>query len=248
MDHSRWETWLSVCWTTRREGPVECAERALEMTNALDKVDDCFKTWSIVPRRKAIPFVPGLATLEELMLAGRHWNDEIPPRVIERLGYSTGFLAGGTDFSRIIQFSISCGQYAGVSLNGVNMEIRNECPAASRVVKVNKLCEILAVLARSWEPNWGSVRLSDLHDHRWPRPDYNGFNPSAGWLTYLSSQRGALPTLPARFRVVPVESRGNIVIAMEEHFDPENEAHVEAVNELNCLLGEAGLLSPLQNV
>jgi len=246
VDNTRWETWVSVCWPDRREEVGQCADRALRMMGALGKVDDCFKAWSTFSRRKLIPFEPSVPALEKLMLEGRNWNDEIPPRVIEDLGYSTGFHAGGTDLSRAIQFSLSCGEYAGVSLNGVNVEIRNGCAAASRIINASKLSEILAMLAESWEPDWGSVRQRDLRDHGWIRPDYDGFSPTAGWLTYLSAQRGEIPPLPAKFQATPVKSLGSIIVATEEDFDPESEGHVQAIDELNRLLANAGLLSPAQ--
>lgn len=247
MDITRWETWVSVCWPAPREEAAQCAERGLRMMDALGKVDDCFKTWSIFSRRKLIPFEPGVPALEELMLGGRNWNDEIPPRVIEDLGYSTGFHAGGTDLSRSIQFSVHCGEYAGVGLNLVNIEVRRGCPAAGRIVNAAKLGEVLSVLVQSWEPDWGSVR--QMHPMHYGRlyPEYDGFDPTAGWLTYLSAQRGAIPPLPATFQVTPVESLGNIVVATQEYFDPENEGHIEAIDELNRLLANAELLSPPQH-
>jgi hypothetical protein len=98
-------------------------------------------------------------------------------------------------------------------------------------------------MALAWEPEWG-IATSHLHrDTVWERCAPGTFT---GWVMYFSRQRGEVPPLPAPVRVEPVEDKGTLVVLTPERFTAANPEHVALAAQVHELLGQAGLLRPLQ--
>nr|WP_286202698.1 immunity 52 family protein [Comamonas sp. JC664] len=102
----------------------------------------------------------------------------------------------------------------------------------------------LRVTAAAWDPDWG-VAMS--HGHRdMVEAQRVPKSPYVGWVTYLALHRGPVPALPAPVRIEPVADKGTLIILTPERFTVGNPEHVALAERVRELLGQAGLLEPLQ--
>jgi Immunity protein 52 len=245
MDVSRWFCSINLIWPPNRpQSPRECAEIANQCLRDLAAVDSAFENWVLsIGIRGWRPIDTSVDGLEQLFLRGRNWTDD-GERVMEDLGSRTIICLKAPKRNQWMSMHTHCGCYAGFGINQCELEIAHANPHAGRLLRPSVLTQIMAAIVRNWRPDWGIVSQNDRSDYRSPRPDYLPGSPTAGWLTYLSAERGPLPPLPGKFRVVPVEPHGNIIVAMDDLFDPENQDHMQAIDELNHLLKEGSLLRP----
>jgi hypothetical protein len=114
---------------------------------------------------------------------------------------------------------------------------------SKRVLTASVLSEVMRAMALSWEPEWGIATSEQHRDTTWEQREVGTFT---GWVMYFSRQRGEVPPLPAPVRVEPVEDKGTLVVLTPERFTAGNPEHVALAAQVHELLGQAGLLRPLQ--
>jgi hypothetical protein len=204
----------------------------------LSNVDPAFSQWfgKGKSRKQALsrPIEPTRAALEQLIR--KEWDDQF-----EELGSSVWAWNGVCDDYDDTSLSITCGCYSEGISNSCVFNLPTRGPNAERVLSAPVLTGLLRSTAMAWEPDWG-VAMSIPHREL---IDKDGRMPVwVGWVTYLSSQRGLVPPLPAPVRVEPVEDKGTLIVLTPERFTAANLEHVALAGRVRELLDRAGLLGP----
>ncbi|RKH13363.1 hypothetical protein D7X74_21990 [Corallococcus sp. CA047B] len=236
----REETYFAgAYWGARKESSEQCARRAGSLFAVLPSIDPSFTQWFQQgrSRKDALkrPIAPTHAGLEKLILKGKD-------RVVEDLGFRFGAWNGAPDDSDGSSFNVTCGSYSERVSNTCVFNLPHRGPTADRVLTAHVLAGLVRVLATSWEPDFATV-MSSPHLQSAETGD-----PSSswiGWITYLSSQRGTVPPLPAPVRIEPVDDRGTLIILTPERFTVGNPEHLALAERVRGLLDNAGLLKPL---
>lgn len=233
---------VAVLWGARKETRDEAMQRAQRCLKMLGKVDHAMTGWSIKGPGKE-PYPLTTAALTRITRPGMELDATTPRRGVTcRLGFRLEIHAG-TGREDWIDHSTCCGVYSDVVFNNALLFVPGpETVSGQRLFRPGILERTLATLAVCYEPSWGTVE---------PPHDFGvGFSgtriefPSVAWMTYLSSARGPLPTLPDKYRVIPVPNRGSIVITVEEPFTSQNPRHLALAQELYELLSASGLMGP----
>ncbi|NOK08286.1 hypothetical protein HNS30_04445 [Corallococcus exercitus] len=135
-----------------------------------------------------------------------------------------------------------CGSYEQhSSANVCVLSLPSKGEGAERILTAPVLAQVVRGMALAWEPDW-AVAMS--HAHRDLEDERGKADPWLGWVTYLSSQRGTVPPLPAPVRMEPVEDRGTLIILTPERFTVANPEHVALARRVRELLARAGLMGP----
>ena len=135
--------------------------------------------------------------------------------------------------------SFTCGSNEPFYSNGCLLHLPREEPAASRVLTVSVLKEVVRAMVLAWEPD-GCVVISE--GERGAKKALEEGVPCLGWLTYVADRRGKVPPLPKPVRVEPLEDKGLLIILTPERFSLENPAHVSLARRVRERLEKAGLL------
>ncbi|WP_375754797.1 immunity 52 family protein [Corallococcus exercitus] len=229
-------------WGPRREPPEACARRAAAFLNMLAACDPLLANWNKIPKprgkgRKTPLMPPDLPTLTEAFRRGVNREPGGPP--IEHLGLTVSAYNDGArqDF---VSVSMHCGSYEqNSSANVCVLSLPSKGESAERILTASVLTQVVRSMALAWEPDW-AVAMSETYrsmDGRQGKAD-----PWLGWVTYLPSQRGTVPPLPAPVRIEPVEDRGTLIILTPERFTVANPEHVALARRVRELLARAGLM------
>ncbi len=235
--------YAGVYWGPRKETAEECARRLARFLQGLAACDTSFERWfqpGRAPRNQpGCPLPPGnLVELEGFLLRGRHYTDT-DRQVIEELGFR------GTAWNErrnAAHLNLLCGCHASSPCNSWVVALPTEGQVAERLSRAPVLAQVLTTLMTAWEADWGVVTSDDLRECLSPRGQAGTF---AGWLTYVSRQRGTVPPLPAPARIEPVGSLGTLVILTPERPTASNPEHVRLLTCVHRLMDEAGLLHPI---
>ncbi|WP_404372906.1 immunity 52 family protein [Corallococcus coralloides] len=233
--------YVGAYWGPRRESPEECAQRAATFLNLLAACDPLLANWNKIPKprgkgRKTPLMPPDLPTLTEAFRRGVNREPGGPP--FEHLGLTVSAYNDGTrqDFMAV---DMTCGGYAQGNSNVCVLSLPSKGESAERLLTASMLTAVMRSMALAWEPDW-AVAMSDAYremDGRQGKDD-----PWLGWVTYLPSQRGKVPPLPAPVRIEPVEDRGSLIILTPERFTVANPEHVALARRVRELLARAGLM------
>ena len=181
-------------------------------------------------------------SLLKLLIKGRNRTD-FGHQVIPELGYSLYAWNGGQDDEDAVGINFTCGCYFPQIANHCLIQLPAGEDSRARVMQIPALITILTCLVTTWEADWGVVN-SSVYNQIAHRKGHG--TPRVGWITYLSAARGAIPSLPAPARVVPIGIQGSIIILTEERFTVSNPAHVELAGQVATSLDQAGLLEPMK--
>ena len=102
--------------------------------------------------------------------------------------------------------------------------------------------DALRSIAALFRPSFGFVGRGQA-----PAPPEALFDegaPAVGWMTYLSSEYGEIPSLPRPAAARPVAHLGTLVVAHPGPFDDRDPEHLAAIAAVRSALGAAGVLVP----
>jgi hypothetical protein len=231
--------YVRVTWGPREESLGQCADRVQQCVNGLSPYHDVFAHW--IAKSRPLP-------IDRNAILERFQEEESREGFSARLGYSLR-LWNGRNRDSSIAIQAHCSSYDPAFVNHSSLTLPGKGEVAARLIRCDILTQLLTVLVRAWEPDFGEVMRAEFFHEQMKRqvttrPDV----PLVGWMTYLSNARGGLPTLPSDHEVVQLEGLGSIVLTTEETFLHEHPDHRRAVETLTGILGSAGLLGPIANV
>jgi hypothetical protein len=207
----------------------------------LAKCDDALSHWFRGPKRH---FDPTVTACRSLLHEKRNYSD-VPRKPIEDLGYKM-FLWNGLDGDSDANVFFNCGAYPAVPA----MPNPNSCevwfpfggPFGERLLRDQKLSELMGEIVHSWDPDWARVSTRDMDravhgaEHR---------TVSVGRLTYFSDRYGAIPALPNVYQVTRLGDRGSLIsIPNIDQVTVANPEHITLIRRLSEILKSFGLLSP----
>lgn len=230
-------------WGPRKESPEECAQRTAAFLLLMASSDPFLAQWYLPTRaRKGShkpPLVPpDVSTLTEAFRRGVNREGRGP--AIEQLGFSIGLSNGGS--SRAHAFlTLFCGASSEAVSNFCLLSLKPG-PDADRVLAAPVLAGVVRGMVQAWEPDWAVATSSK---HRDLLSEKGGAGTFAGWVTYLSRQRGVVPPLPAPVRIERIEDKGTLVTLTPDRLTADNPEHLELGRRVGELLERAGLMQPL---
>jgi Immunity protein 52 len=222
-------------WGGRRESAEACARRVEVLFRQLGRCDPAYARWFeyAYSRRHALqlPFEP---TSETFL------------RFFERRKYRLGrevftFEAwtGQEQRGRGGMLSFTCGSNEPFYPNGCLLHLPREEPAASRVLTVAGLTEVVRAMVLAWDPD-GCVVIPE--GDQGARKVMEAGGQCLGWLTYISDRRGRVPSLPRPARVARLEDQGTLIILTPKRFSLEDPAQAALAGRVRERLEKAGLL------
>jgi hypothetical protein len=228
---------IGAYWPGRIEPFESFARRAELLFQQLAPCDLTLERWFMQAnsRKMALKsqFQPDKKTLLELFAKKKYqlypwwisfaaWNGE------DEAGSVISFSCG-SDSAHVVDYCLLMPPVQGV--------------VAERVLSVPVLAQALRAMVLAWEPDWGVVTSNRHRDMVSESGEVGTF---VGWIMYFSNSRGAVPPLPAPVRVEPVEDKGTLVILTPERLTASNPEHVALALQVQEILGQAGLLKPVQ--
>ncbi len=237
--------YASAFWGVRKEPVEQCTQQTVGFLSCLVQCDPCLAHWFKTgrSRKEALKYEVKLdtATIHALLLAGRSRKD-IGRSIIEELGFLIGLWNGSHSDAESASLTIQCGSYAtrpGINFCELDLPYGEE--VRSHLLQVPVLTAVMECMVSAWKPDWAAVMSRD-YEKMLPFPAAHA--PRMGWLVYLSSRRGTVPSLPTSVQVVPLRE-GSLIILTEERFTASNPVHVQRARQVEAILNQAGLLGPL---
>ncbi len=228
------DLYLGAYWPARKEPLEACADRLLRFLSGLAALDPAFASWYELgsSRRQALqrPIdFQNKDVLVKLLLRGRDRTD-IGKHVMEDLGFSV-HAWNGCDPPRAAFVRIECGLYTTVGLSNVTLleppeQLDGLCESA-------RMAQVLALTARSWEPDWSSVISRQLRDAR----KVPVGNPVIDRLTYVSAKLAPNPNVPPACALDRIDAIGWLIVIQREPIDTENPELLERVMAVEAGLG-----------
>jgi hypothetical protein len=236
-------------WDARKESAAECAKRMLGCLQRLATIDEVFAVgWLKCGDSLQEALQNRVRVSQEFLEAvfeQRRSRREAERGPIDDLGIGSGRFWNGLE-PDAAHISVRCGAYVDpAKMPGIN-EVRIGLPqagaAGDRLLRPEKLREIVTVVAEEWDPDWARVSTFHMDEILYPARRYRG--QEAGWLTYISSRYGGLPPLPKSCQVIPVSGRGDIIVITPiQKISAAHSSDVILLRELSSVLEKAGFLS-----
>lgn len=236
---------IGAYWGPREETVEACAERLCLFLECLGRCDPLFEDWFEKGRSRKDDLKRRVQTndrkaMEALLLKGRIYSDD--GRLMEDLGFQVGLWTGDQQ-GEVATLSVSCGSYA--LRPGINSCVIKPPPigaGASRILQVQLLTELVRCVVSAWEPNWGVVTSSDSRDLVY-RPHKR--SPVVGWLTYLSTTRGKVPSMELPVQIKSIGDLGVLIVITDDRFTIANPDQIALANQVARLLEQHHLMEPL---
>lgn len=217
--------YVGAYWGPRKESPEECARRTAAFLRLMTSSDPFLAQWYIPsksrkssPRSPLVP--PDLSTLAEAFRRGVNREGRGP--AIEELGFNIGLSNGGSSQAHAF-LTIFCGASSEAVSNFCLLSPLKPGPDSDRVLSVPVLAGVVRSMVQAWEPDWAVATSSKHRDLLSEKGKAGMF---AGWVTYLSRQRGVVPPLPAPVRIERVEDKGTLVILTPDRLTADNPEHL----------------------
>ncbi|HYO66463.1 MAG TPA: Imm52 family immunity protein [Archangium sp.] len=227
-------------WAGRSESAEACAQRVEVLFRQLGGGDPAYGRWfEYAYSRKhslQLPFEPTAETFLRFFGKRKHRLDKEV--------FTFEAWTGQEQRGRGGMLNFICGSNSPSYPNGCRLHLPREEPAASRVLTVSALKEVVRALVRAWDADGCAVIAEEDRSAR--RAMEDGL-PCLGWLTYVASRCGRVPPLPEQVLVEPLEDQGTLILLTPEHFSLENPEHVALAGSVREELEKAGLLPPLGN-
>ncbi len=225
-------------WAGRRESAEACARRVEMLFRQLGRCDPAYARWfEYAYSRKhslQLPFEPNFETFLRFFERRKYR--------LAREVFTFEAWTGQEQQGRGGMLSFVCGSNEPFYPNGCQLHLPREEPAASRVLTVSVLKEVVRAMVLAWEPDGCAVIPEG---DRGAKKTMEDGGTCLGWLTYVSGRRGRVPSLPRPARAEPLADQGTLIILTPERFSLENPAHVSLAGRVRERLEKAGLLSPL---
>jgi hypothetical protein len=226
-------------WLARHETAGACARRAQDFFRGLSVIEPTWRRWhetaDSFEEARNLQVNPDAATFKTLFARKKN-----------QLGDSFRFwLWAGDHPNETTSVDALCGSAADWQPSTCVLDPPAQGAVARRVLTAPVMTGVIRAMAMAWEPEWAVATSVQHRAAVSQRPKPGTF---VGWVMYFSHQRGAVPPLPAPVRLEPVEDRGMLVTLTPDLFSFANPDHVALAARVQELLGEAGLLRPLQPV
>lgn len=238
--------YIGVYWGNREEDVRTCAVRASAMFHHLAGCDPIFQRWFTLGRSQKEALKHEVqtdpVTLQGLLVKGRNRTD-FGHQVIPELGYSFYAWNGCKDDVDAVNINFTCGCYAQRIVNHCLIRLPSGENSKARIIQIPVLVDVLKGMVTNWEADWGVV-TSSQHTQKASRKDHTA--PFVGWVTYLSQERGVIPSLPEPTYLREIEDHGTVIILTEERFTINNPVHLEIAQDVTAILDQRGLLEPVK--
>lgn len=206
---------LGAYWPPRRESIEECCDRLAPFMLELAACDPVFASWFeggySLEESLANPAATGdRQYLMDSLNRGRNRRD-IGDTVIEELGFRVGWWNGASN-DRAVSLGIHCGSYCvgpnpdTYFWNSVLLRLPRDLGALGQP---ENMAQVLAVVAKVWEPAWAGVYSQDAMDKR----KFDIREPFVDWMTYVPADIGEVP---APSLVYSAPGRGSLVVVQPE--------------------------------
>lgn len=225
---------LCAYWQPRKESVHACADRLGRFLIALSACDPVFTFWYErgSSRRKGKQFEVDFkseAHLLDLLERGRNRRD-VGKEVMEDLGFRIGLWNGGKTV-KMAGLSVNCGLYATVAGLGGNCLILDLPEDLGDLQRSERMADVLATVATSWEPDWAGVFSVDAMNTR----GYNPVVPFVDWMVYVSLKLAPLPLAVASAKAI--DGMGTLVVVDRGPEVGETAGHLERVRAVEAGLG-----------
>jgi hypothetical protein len=94
------------------------------------------------------------------------------------------------------------------------------------------MINVLAAIAKSWEPSWAGVYSLDSMNAR----DFNAAIPFVDWMVYVSDKTCRVHAVPEPSLVQRVDGFGSIVVVQDDPVQPGNPIHLDRVRVVEMAL------------
>lgn len=242
---------LRARWGPRKDTVEDCAHRMNSFLLRLAECDEVFtKGWLKCTRSMDADLKRVAVSVDELRKLfekGRIRRDK-DKSAFEDMGFHSGRLWNGSEVEPT-HVSVECGSYyvsprIVTALNNVWLELPSESSSVARLLRPEKLSELVSVVVDQWNPDWVWVSTNKADAEIYQENPYVG--QMVGWLTYASDRYGKLPQLPSNCHVTRIEGHGNLItIDLEGRLTASNSLHVASLEVLSHTLREAGFLNPI---
>ncbi len=229
-------------WGPRPETPAACAPKALQMFEALSKLDPVFANWSINSlNEKPVPISSlGVEQILQIIASGQHYTD-VGHQPMRDLGYSI-YAHNNLLKPRTLSMSTKLGGYTTSNQFANKISIHTRWPCEEPFIDIRILKPVLLALVQIWNANWGDVSPMEFYEQL-PR-DKNRHSPRfrGGWMTYLSAPFAAKIEPPHSAICERTPGGGLLMTATKERFDVANPAHVAVARDINAALAPLNAL------
>jgi hypothetical protein len=216
---------LGAYWSARKESIDECADRLLSFFGDLAKCDDSLIKWYELAgsRQQALERRSHVESREYLIRQLRRGSHSF-----DSLGFTIGLWNGG-DESQSVALSVTCGSYHETLGNCVTLNFPEDLGS---LVDFRRMRGVLAVVARTWEPDWAGVASEQAKSGR----GFDPCRPFVDWMIYISN--ALLPKVPTFEPPTSTEHlpTGTIIVVQDEPPDPCNPLHLESIRRVRDAL------------
>jgi hypothetical protein len=229
---------VGTYWAGRGKSAEACARRVEALFQQLDRIDPAYARWfEFAYSRKhslQLPFEP---TSEAFLgfFKRRKYR-------LDRDVFTFEAWTGQEQRGRGGMLNFVCGSNSPSYANGCQLHLPREEPAASRVLALPVLKQVVRTMVRVWDADGCAVIAEG---DRVTKKALEDGRPCVGWLTYVASRRGSLPPLPEQVHLEPLEDQGTLILLTTERFCLQNPAHVALAANVREQLEKAGLMPPL---
>lgn len=232
--------YAGIYWPARPESAEECARRTETFFQLLARCDHLFGRWYEQADSEEAALQRGFTPDYETLL--RLYRTEENP--LGTAGFNFSAWTGHVDDGRGSMVRITCGDSSGAYPNCCVLHLPwpEIEPEGARVMTLPVVVNVLRAMVLAWEPVLGVVASDELRWALRPERDSRGF---AGWLTYVSGERGEMPVPPLPIRTEPVEGQGSILVLTPERVSASNPEHLSLARRAQALLDANGLLRPV---
>lgn len=223
---------LGVYWGIRQETLEQCTEKCYEFLTKFVEIYpyEFFPFWDVSTSNKVRDSFDKNFVRDSLQ-RGRNYDESDHPVVIPDLGFSIQW------YSRIKRLGISgmYGSYCERIVNNALIDIPKYSEYTEAFYNESFLREVFELMIDIWKPDFGRIQNWDLAEKTGQVEESIELDADAsiedmlaiedgkerqpqlpvGWLTYLSSKYGSLPSLPDWASVSHIENRGSIVSSGE---------------------------------
>ncbi|HSP78414.1 MAG TPA: Imm52 family immunity protein [Myxococcaceae bacterium] len=225
-------------WGCRPESAEECARRAETFFHLLSACHPSYARWyekhNSTKRALQLQFEPTFDTFVRFFGKKKYQ--------MGKDGFYLGTWTGHVEQDQGGMVMLRCGSSAEVAPNSVLLHFPYEDPGKERLFTLPVLTGVMRAMALAWEPDVGVIVSGQFRDQMRQEEDRREF---AGWLLYLSRDRGEVPSLPPPVRVEQVGDKGTIVILTPERLTASSPEHLALGRHVQELLDEKNLLRPV---